>query len=79
MVSEESISYLAQIVLGIIAGLIMSEIISFYTKSPEDINLFNKGVLALIGGFSSEAIFSILQGIIDRVKSIFIMPKTNTK
>ncbi|GFD97250.1 hypothetical protein KUL156_56150 [Alteromonas sp. KUL156] len=77
MVSEESISYLAQIVLGIIAGLIMSEIISFYTKSPEDINLFNKGILALIGGFSSEAIFSILQGIIDRVKSIFIVPKPN--
>ncbi|CAM1367303.1 conserved membrane hypothetical protein [Tenacibaculum litoreum] len=79
MVSEESISYLAQIVLGIIAGLIMSEIISFYTKSPEDIDLFNKGVLALIGGFSSEAIFSILQGIIDRIKSIFIIPKTNIK
>ncbi|REH50463.1 hypothetical protein C7448_10475 [Tenacibaculum gallaicum] len=79
MVSEESISYLAQIVLGIIAGLIMSEIISFYTKTPEDIDLFNKGVLALIGGFSSEAIFSILQGIIDRVKSIFIVPKPNTK
>ncbi|WGH76755.1 hypothetical protein P8625_06260 [Tenacibaculum tangerinum] len=77
MVSEESISYFAQVVLGIIAGLIMSEIISFYSSKPEGINLFNKGILALIGGFSSEAIFSILQGIIDRIKSIFIVSKSN--
>ncbi|CAM1358509.1 conserved membrane hypothetical protein [Tenacibaculum sediminilitoris] len=79
MVSEESISYVAQIILGIIAGLIMSEIISFYSTEPGNINLFNKGALALIGGFSSEAIFSILEGIIDRIKSIFIVPKTNAK
>ena len=54
----------------------MSEIISFYTNDPESINLFNKSVLALIGGFSSEAIFSILQGIIDRIKSIFVLSKS---
>jgi len=79
MVLEESISYIAQIILGIIAGLIMSEIISFYSTKPENIDLFNKGALALIGGFSSEAIFSILQGIINKIKSIFIVPKTNVK
>ena len=73
LVPEESISYMAQIILGIIAGLIMSEIISLYTDSPDKINLINKSALALIGGFSSEAIFSILQGIIDRIKSIFII------
>ncbi|WP_428742691.1 hypothetical protein [Tenacibaculum sp.] len=75
MVSEECISYIAHIILGIVAGLIMSEIISVYTSTPENIDLFNKGALALIGGFSSEAIFSILQGIIDRLKSVFIMSK----
>ena len=74
LIPENAISYLSQIILGIIAGLIMSEIIAFYTKDPVQINLFNKSVLALIGGFSSDAIFSILQGIINRIKNIFLTP-----
>ena len=76
LVPEETMEYAAQIVLGIIAGLLMSEVIVFYTKDAEAINLFNKSVLALIGGFSSEAIFSILQGLIDRIKAIFITSKS---
>ena len=76
LIPENAISYASQIVLGIISGLIISEIISFYTKDPQQINLFNKSVLALIGGFSSDAIFSILQGIIDRIKNIFITTNT---
>lgn len=72
LVSEETISYVAQIILGIIAGILMSEIISFYSKDPNSINLFNKSAMALIGGFSSDALFTILQSIIDRVKSIFV-------
>jgi len=75
LIPEETMEYVAQIVLGIIAGLLMSEVIAFYTTDPEAINLFNKSVLALIGGFSSEAIFSILQGLIDRVKAIFAPTK----
>ncbi len=76
LVPENSISYLSQIVLGIIAGLILSEIISFYISDPKEVNLFHKSVLALIGGFSSDAIFSILQGIIDKIKSIFVSSNT---
>ena len=72
LVSEDSISYMSQILLGIIAGLILSEILSLYLKDPNEINLFNKSVLALIGGFSSDAIFSILQGLINKIKSIFL-------
>ena len=72
LVPEESISYITHIVLGIIAGLIVSEIMSLYTKDPQGINLMNKSILALIGGFSSDSLFDILQGIIDRIKSIFI-------
>jgi len=72
LVPEDTIYYVALIVLGVIAGLITSEIISFYKTDSSDINLFNKSVLALVGGFSSDAIFSILQGIIDRIKAIFI-------
>lgn len=71
LIPEDVIYYIALIVLGVISGLIMSEIISFYTTDPQGINLFNKGVLALIGGFSSDAIFSVLQGIIDKIKGLF--------
>ncbi|WP_378180641.1 hypothetical protein [Aquimarina sp. SS2-1] len=78
LVPEDTIYYIAMIILGVIAGLISSEIISFYKTDPNDINLFNKSVLALIGGFSSDAIFSILQGIIDRIKAIFIPSTTAT-
>lgn len=74
LIPENSIGYLSQIILGVIAGLIMSEIISFYTTDPKQINLFNKSILALVGGFSSDAIFSILQGIINRIKNIFVTP-----
>lgn len=72
LVPEDNIYYFALIVLGVISGLIVSEIISVYDKDPDTINLFNKSVLALIGGFSSDAIFSVLQGIIERIKAIFI-------
>ncbi len=74
LVPEDSIYYIALIVLGVIAGLIMSEIISLYTSDPQGINLFNKSILALIGGFSSDAIFSILQGVINKVKALFVSP-----
>lgn len=72
LIPEESISYIAQIVLGIIAGLLMSEVISFYSVDTKSINLLDKTFLALFGGFSSDAIFSILQGIINKIKSLFI-------
>ncbi len=72
LIPEDTIYYVALIVLGVIAGLIMSEILSLYNSDPNGINLFNKAVLALIGGFSSDAIFSILQGVINKIKSIFV-------
>ncbi|AXT57631.1 hypothetical protein D1815_18430 [Aquimarina sp. AD1] len=78
LVPEDTIYYVALIILGVIAGLISSEIISFYQKDAQQINLFNKGLMALIGGFSSDAIFSILQGIIDRIKAIFIPSNSTT-
>lgn len=72
LVPEDTIYYVSMIILGIISGLICSEIITFGAAAPHKINLFNKSMLALVGGFSSDAIFSVLQGVIDRVKSVFI-------
>jgi len=73
LVPEDAIYYTALIFLGIIAGIILSEIISLYTTN-EGINLFNKSILALVGGFSSDAIFSILQGLIAKIKQLFSVP-----
>lgn len=73
LVAEESISYIAQIILGIISGLLLSEILSPYVHAtPKDANLLSKSLLALVGGFSSDAIFSILQAVIQRIKNIFL-------
>ena len=73
LVPEDAISYMSQILLGVIAGLIISEILAPYVVDPTtQAAMFNKSVLALVGGFSSDAIFSILQGVINKVKSIFI-------
>ncbi|MFC4636513.1 hypothetical protein ACFO3O_21585 [Dokdonia ponticola] len=71
LVPEDSIYYVALVVLGVISGLIMSEILNLYTNDADNINLFNKSVLALVGGFSSDAIFTVLQSLIDRLKAIF--------
>ncbi|MFD0964486.1 hypothetical protein [Pseudofulvibacter geojedonensis] len=70
LVPEDAIYYTALIFLGIIAGIILSEIISLYT-TDNGINLFNKSILALIGGFSSDAIFSVLQSLIAKIKQLF--------
>jgi len=73
LVPEDAIYYTALIFLGVIAGIILSEIISLYTAS-NGVNLMNKSILALIGGFSSDAIFSILQSLITKVKQLFAVP-----
>lgn len=74
LIPEDSIYYTSLILLGIIAGLIMSEIVVIYINDPKDINLFNRSILALIGGFSSDAIFSILQSMINKIKQVFTSP-----
>ena len=75
LIPEDSIEYSTQIILGIISGIIMSEIISTGTIGAESVTLLNKGGLALLGGFSSDAIFSILKGLIDKLKNLFIPAK----
>jgi hypothetical protein len=75
LIPEDAVYYVALVVLGLISGLLMSEVISLYTTDPKGINLVSKSVLALVGGFSSDAIFSVLQGIIDKIKSLFPVNK----
>ena len=77
LVPEDTIYYIALIILGLISGLMSSEVLSLYTDNPDKINLINKSVLALIGGFSSDGIFTILQGIITKMKSFFTTSSNN--
>jgi len=78
LVSEESVNYISQILLGIIAGLLLSEILSDYLiKDAAVDNLLSRSILALVGGFSSDVIFSVLEAIINRLKSIFV-PSNNS-
>ncbi|WP_430412571.1 hypothetical protein [Kordia sp.] len=70
LMPEQSIYYVGLIVLGIMSGLILSEVVSTY-NSGESLTVFNSSVLALVGGFSSDAIFSVLQGIINKIKAVF--------
>jgi hypothetical protein len=71
LIPEDSIEYSIQILLGIIAGLIMTEIVPAALLNDS----FDKPVLALLGGFSSDAIFSILKALVDRLKNLFITTK----
>ena len=70
LMPEQSIYYVGLIVLGIMSGLILSEIVSTYNDGYS-LTVFNSSVLALVGGFSSDAIFSVLQGVINKIKAVF--------
>lgn len=77
LIPEDSIYYIALIVLGVIAGLLVSEIIIVPDGGSDNVGLFKKSVLALLGGFSSDAIFTILQSIIEKLKGIFTSPSSS--
>ena len=75
LVPEDTLEYSTQIILGIISGIIMSEIMSGAAVTADTVHFLNKAGLALLGGFSSDAIFSILKSLVDKLKNIFITPK----
>lgn len=57
------------ILIGLISGFIISELFSFNSSAlGSDVEL-HKMTLALLGGFSSDAIFSVLQALVNKAKS----------
>jgi len=75
LVPEDSISYMSQILPGVMAGIIMSQFLAGYLIGGESggesgVFLLNTTILALVGGFSSDALFSTLQGIIKKIKAV---------
>lgn len=56
------------ILIGLISGFIIAELFAF-TADPLGNNIeLHKMTLALLGGFSSDVIFSVLQGIVNKAK-----------
>ena len=69
---EDNVYYSVLIILGIIAGIVLTKAFHF------DLGNFYAGVqidnvfLAFLGGFSIETLRSILDGILNKIKSIFV-------
>ncbi len=60
--------YWAMLIMGMLSGLIMSEIIVINQENiSEDVEM-NRLIFALLGGFSSEVVYSIMQGIMNKIR-----------
>jgi hypothetical protein len=68
------------IILGIIGGIILSQLIPIEISEEADQMVhLNRGVFALLGGFSSKFIYSILNRLIHTIESLFIGEQDNEK
>ncbi len=61
-------SYWTRFVLGLIAGLILAELIPIDTGSS--VEVLSRPILALLGGFSSSAVYRILNSLVGSVESL---------
>lgn len=66
-------SYWIRIVLGLVAGLLLSVLIPVEVQSTSS-GAFAKPVLALLGGFSATLVYRILQRLVDTVDGLFNPP-----
>jgi hypothetical protein len=59
------------ILVGVISGFLISEVFSsIVTSGFKDSVVITKMTLSILGGFSSDAIFSILQGLVNKIKAL---------
>ena len=67
-------SYWIRVVLGLMAGMILAELIplDFLSgdESPTHLQALGKPVLALLGGFSAAAVYRIISRIVDALESL---------
>ncbi|HMR88013.1 MAG TPA: hypothetical protein PKD51_07660 [Saprospiraceae bacterium] len=71
LVPVDIFSFNISIMIGIVSGFIISELFTFTTTIMGSSVEVHKMTLALLGGFASDAIFSILQNIVNKVKTLF--------
>lgn len=58
------------ILIGVISGFKISELLTVVLAQLENSMQITKMTLAILGGFSADAIFSILQEIVNKIKSL---------
>lgn len=77
MLPVDNIEINSTILIGLISGFIIAELFSFVGESLGGSIEIHKMTLALLGGFSSDAMFSILQGLVNKFKMV-LMPGSNS-
>ncbi len=71
LIPANSIELNASILIGVISGFVISELFSYTVDNISNQYIeIQKMTLALLGGFSSDAIFSTLQGIVNKFKKL---------
>jgi hypothetical protein len=71
LVEVDIFSFNISIMIGVVAGFIISELFTFSSTILGSSIEVHKMTLALLGGFASDAIFSALQNIVDKLKALF--------
>ena len=67
----DAIEVNATILIGVISGFIISELFTFSAGAMGASLETQKMTLALLGGFSSDAMFSVLKGVVNKLKALF--------
>ncbi|MCB0647886.1 MAG: hypothetical protein KDC49_14555 [Saprospiraceae bacterium] len=67
----DNLEFFGTMIMGMIAGFLLSEMLSLPAHVVDENIEVNKMSLSLLGGFASDAIFSLLQGLVEKLKSIF--------
>lgn len=66
----DAIEVNATILIGVISGFVISELFNFEAVNLGSSIKMERMTLALLGGFSSDAIFSLLQGVVLKAKQL---------
>lgn len=66
-------TYWTSILLGVIAGIFISELLAptLATPGSDTIDNLGKPALALVGGFSANMVYKVLQRVVDTIESLF--------
>ena len=69
LLPSDAIELNASIIIGVISGFVIAELFAFTLSDLGNIEI-HKMTLALLGGFSSDAIFSLLQSVVNKLKGL---------
>ena len=64
-------SYWIRFVLGLMAGIILSELVPINIEARGTVGVLFKPLLALLGGFSAAAVYRIVSRLVDTIESLF--------